>query len=120
MQTAAEMLYCEPDIACFAKLMTGGIIPLAATLASEATFEAFTGDSKVNMHLVRENILAMQIFWVIRQNVGARKVLLPYNTYWQILYSMDTHKSCLQLMQIFVSHYLLPLSFSFLTSDWKV
>ncbi|XP_057787659.1 bifunctional dethiobiotin synthetase/7,8-diamino-pelargonic acid aminotransferase, mitochondrial isoform X2 [Salvia miltiorrhiza] len=46
-ETAAEMLYCEPDIACFAKLMTGGIIPLAATLASEATFEAFTGDSKL-------------------------------------------------------------------------
>lgn len=41
------MLYCEPDIACFAKLMTGGIIPLAATLASDAVFEAFTGDSKV-------------------------------------------------------------------------
>ncbi|KAL1558381.1 Bifunctional dethiobiotin synthetase/7,8-diamino-pelargonic acid aminotransferase, mitochondrial [Salvia divinorum] len=46
-ETAAEMLYCEPDISCFAKLMTGGIIPLAATLASEATFEAFTGDSKL-------------------------------------------------------------------------
>ncbi|KAH6803183.1 adenosylmethionine-8-amino-7-oxononanoate transaminase [Perilla frutescens var. frutescens] len=46
-ETAAEMLYCEPDIACFAKLMTGGIIPLAVTLASEATFEAFTGDSKL-------------------------------------------------------------------------
>lgn len=46
-ETAAEMLYCEPDIACFAKLMTGGIIPLAATLASEATFQAFTGDSKL-------------------------------------------------------------------------
>lgn len=27
--------------------MTGGIIPLAATLASDAVFEAFTGDSKV-------------------------------------------------------------------------
>lgn len=47
IETAAEMLCCEPDIACFAKLMTGGIIPLAATLASEATFEAFTGDSKL-------------------------------------------------------------------------
>ncbi|XP_041990774.1 bifunctional dethiobiotin synthetase/7,8-diamino-pelargonic acid aminotransferase, mitochondrial-like [Salvia splendens] len=46
-ETAAEMLYCEPDISCFAKLMTGGIIPLAATLASEDTFEAFTGDSKL-------------------------------------------------------------------------
>ncbi|KAL0290108.1 UNVERIFIED_CONTAM: Bifunctional dethiobiotin synthetase/7,8-diamino-pelargonic acid aminotransferase, mitochondrial [Sesamum angustifolium] len=47
MQSAAEMLYCQPDIACFAKLMTGGIIPLAVTLASDAVFEAFTGDSKL-------------------------------------------------------------------------
>lgn len=27
--------------------MTGGIVPLAVTLASEAVFEAFVGDSKV-------------------------------------------------------------------------
>ncbi|KAL8488836.1 hypothetical protein ACS0TY_024483 [Phlomoides rotata] len=46
-ESAAEMLYCQPDIACFAKLMTGGIIPLAATLASDDVFEAFTGDSKL-------------------------------------------------------------------------
>ncbi|PIN20538.1 Acetylornithine aminotransferase [Handroanthus impetiginosus] len=46
-ESAAEMLYCQPDIACFAKLMTGGIVPLAATLASHAVFEAFTGDSKL-------------------------------------------------------------------------
>lgn len=43
------MLCCQPDISCFAKLMTGGIIPLAATLATDAVFEAFTGDSKVIM-----------------------------------------------------------------------
>lgn len=48
------MLDCEPDIACFAKLMTGGIIPLAATLASEATFQAFIGDSKVTRHLTEK------------------------------------------------------------------
>ncbi|XP_073278124.1 bifunctional dethiobiotin synthetase/7,8-diamino-pelargonic acid aminotransferase, mitochondrial isoform X1 [Primulina huaijiensis] len=46
-ESAAEMLCCQPDISCFAKLMTGGIIPLAATLASDAVFEAFTGDSKL-------------------------------------------------------------------------
>ncbi|KAK6159136.1 hypothetical protein DH2020_006450 [Rehmannia glutinosa] len=46
-ESAAEMLHCQPDIACYAKLMTGGIIPLAATLASDAVFEAFTGDSKL-------------------------------------------------------------------------
>lgn len=47
MQSAAELLGCLPDIACFGKLMTGGIIPLAATLATETVFNAFRGDSKV-------------------------------------------------------------------------
>ncbi|KAL5549073.1 hypothetical protein UlMin_004304 [Ulmus minor] len=46
-ETAAELLSCVPDIACFAKLMTGGIVPLAATLATEAVFESFIGDSKL-------------------------------------------------------------------------
>lgn len=47
LQSAAELLGCVPDIACFAKLMTGGIIPLAATLATDAVFDSFTADSKV-------------------------------------------------------------------------
>ncbi|KAL3841028.1 hypothetical protein ACJIZ3_025619 [Penstemon smallii] len=46
-ESAAEMIHCQPDIACYAKLMTGGVIPLAATLASDDVFEAFTGDSKL-------------------------------------------------------------------------
>ncbi|KAM7477033.1 hypothetical protein LguiB_024276 [Lonicera macranthoides] len=47
VESAAELVCCEPDIACFAKLMTGGIIPLAATLATDAVFDAFVGDSKL-------------------------------------------------------------------------
>ena len=47
MQSAAELLGCVPDIACYAKLLTGGVVPLAVTLASESIFEAFSGDSKV-------------------------------------------------------------------------
>ncbi|KAG0478247.1 hypothetical protein HPP92_012966 [Vanilla planifolia] len=46
-ESAAELLDCLPDVACFAKLMTGGIIPLAATLATEAVFDTFKGDSKL-------------------------------------------------------------------------
>ncbi|KAL2504959.1 Bifunctional dethiobiotin synthetase/7 [Abeliophyllum distichum] len=49
LQTApsAELLCCQPDISCFAKLITGGIIPLTTTLASDAVFKAFVGDSKL-------------------------------------------------------------------------
>ncbi|KAK9275394.1 hypothetical protein L1049_022658 [Liquidambar formosana] len=46
-ETAAELLCCLPDIACFGKLMTGGIIPLSATLATDAVFDAFIADSKL-------------------------------------------------------------------------
>ncbi|GMP36461.1 hypothetical protein CsSME_00008577 [Camellia sinensis var. sinensis] len=47
VESAAELLCCQPDIACFAKLMTGGIVPLAATLATDAVFDAFVEDSKM-------------------------------------------------------------------------
>uniref|UniRef100_A0A0D3GXX9 Adenosylmethionine-8-amino-7-oxononanoate aminotransferase n=1 Tax=Oryza barthii TaxID=65489 RepID=A0A0D3GXX9_9ORYZ len=45
--SASELLGCFPDISCYAKLMTGGIVPLAATLATEPIFEAFRSDSKL-------------------------------------------------------------------------
>ncbi|KAE8711275.1 Bifunctional dethiobiotin synthetase/7,8-diamino-pelargonic acid aminotransferase [Hibiscus syriacus] len=47
VEAAAELLGCVPDIACFAKLMTGGIISLATTLATDAVFDSFTADSKL-------------------------------------------------------------------------
>uniref|UniRef100_A0A0E0I944 Dethiobiotin synthase n=1 Tax=Oryza nivara TaxID=4536 RepID=A0A0E0I944_ORYNI len=46
-ESASELLGCFPDISCYAKLMTGGIVPLAATLATEPIFEAFRSDSKL-------------------------------------------------------------------------
>eukprot|EP00879_Flechtneria_rotunda_P032520 GHRR01035738.1.p1 GENE.GHRR01035738.1~~GHRR01035738.1.p1 ORF type:complete len:302 (+),score=128.63 GHRR01035738.1:254-1159(+) len=45
--TAGQLLHQEPDIACYAKLLTGGVAPLAVTLATEAVFNAFKGPSKV-------------------------------------------------------------------------
>ncbi|KAA0041161.1 bifunctional dethiobiotin synthetase/7,8-diamino-pelargonic acid aminotransferase [Cucumis melo var. makuwa] len=50
LQTVAKLLHCMPDIACFTKLMTGGIIPLSATLALNSVFESFIGDSKALLH----------------------------------------------------------------------
>uniref|UniRef100_A0A0E0LSU0 Bifunctional dethiobiotin synthetase/7,8-diamino-pelargonic acid aminotransferase, mitochondrial n=1 Tax=Oryza punctata TaxID=4537 RepID=A0A0E0LSU0_ORYPU len=47
VESASELLGCLPDISCYAKLMTGGIVPLAATLATEPIFEAFRSDSKL-------------------------------------------------------------------------
>lgn len=36
----------KPDIACYGKLLTGGVLPLAVTLASGEVFEAFLGNSR--------------------------------------------------------------------------
>ncbi|WZZ61223.1 hypothetical protein YC2023_061330 [Brassica napus] len=47
VETPAELLGCKPDIACYAKLMTGGMIPLAVTLATDALFDSFSGDPKL-------------------------------------------------------------------------
>lgn len=47
VESASELLGCLPDVACYAKLMTGGIVPLAATLTTEAVFDAFKSDSKL-------------------------------------------------------------------------
>lgn len=41
------MLGFQPDVACYAKLLTGGTVPLAATIATEEVFRVFDGPSKV-------------------------------------------------------------------------
>ena len=45
---ASHLLGVQPDVACYAKLLTGGTVPLAATLASEAVFDAFRGAAKTD------------------------------------------------------------------------
>lgn len=48
---ASEQLATEPDLMCLGKGLTNGYLPLAVTLATEAVFEAFTGDhSKTFFH----------------------------------------------------------------------
>lgn len=45
-RSAAEVLLVEPDIACYSKALTGGLVPLAVTLASDHVFDAFFSESK--------------------------------------------------------------------------
>jgi dethiobiotin synthetase/adenosylmethionine--8-amino-7-oxononanoate aminotransferase len=46
--TASSFLATKPDIACYAKILTGGLLPLSITLASDAVFQAFWSESKVD------------------------------------------------------------------------
>ena len=43
---ASSLLNIKPDVGCYAKLLTGGVVPMALTLASEEVFQAFGGGSK--------------------------------------------------------------------------
>lgn len=44
--SAADFLGTDPDIVVNAKLLTGGLLPLCTTTASEAIFQAFLSDDK--------------------------------------------------------------------------
>lgn len=46
--SASAMLGVKPDIACYAKVLTGGLVPMAVTLASEPVFDAFRSPRKVD------------------------------------------------------------------------
>ena len=46
-RTGGELAGIRPDIACYAKILTAGALPMAVTLATEDVFAAFDGTSKV-------------------------------------------------------------------------
>lgn len=46
--TASSILSHTPDISVYAKILTGGLLPLSATLASKSIFDAFLSDKKVD------------------------------------------------------------------------
>ncbi|RSH95605.1 hypothetical protein EHS25_000697 [Saitozyma podzolica] len=46
--SASTVLSQTPDIAAYAKILTGGLLPLSTTLASTSIFDAFLSDRKVD------------------------------------------------------------------------
>lgn len=48
MESTTEVLGVKPDISVNAKILTGGLVPLAVTLASESIFQAFYGEDKAD------------------------------------------------------------------------
>jgi bifunctional dethiobiotin synthetase / adenosylmethionine---8-amino-7-oxononanoate aminotransferase len=46
VSSCREIIGANPDIAAYAKLLTGGIVPMSVTLATEDVFQSFLGDSK--------------------------------------------------------------------------
>ena len=48
MESTTRVLGVHPDISVHAKILTGGLVPLAVTLASAPIFDAFRGDDKAD------------------------------------------------------------------------
>ena len=48
MESTTSVLGVRPDISVNAKILTGGLLPLAVTLASESIFNAFYGEDKAD------------------------------------------------------------------------
>jgi dethiobiotin synthetase/adenosylmethionine--8-amino-7-oxononanoate aminotransferase len=46
VSSCREIIQSDPDIAAYAKLLTGGLVPMSVTLTTEEVFETFLGDSK--------------------------------------------------------------------------
>lgn len=46
--TAAQLLQVYPDISVHAKILTGGILPMSVTLASESIYNSFLSDNKAD------------------------------------------------------------------------
>ncbi|CZR61489.1 related to onanonoxo-7-onima-8-eninoihtemlysoneda [Phialocephala subalpina] len=46
--SSSSFIKTHPDISVHAKLLTGGLVPLCATLASESIYEAFLGNEKAD------------------------------------------------------------------------
>ena len=47
-ESCIPVLGVEPDIAVYAKTLTGGLVPLSVTLANNSIFEAFLSDNKAD------------------------------------------------------------------------
>ena len=48
VESTGSLLGVHPDISVYAKVLTGGLVPLAVTLASSSIFEAFLSDKKAD------------------------------------------------------------------------
>ncbi|OCH90327.1 onanonoxo-7-onima-8-eninoihtemlysoneda [Obba rivulosa] len=48
LQSTGPLLGVHPDISVNAKILTGGLVPLAVTMASDSIFQAFYSDKKVD------------------------------------------------------------------------
>jgi dethiobiotin synthetase/adenosylmethionine--8-amino-7-oxononanoate aminotransferase len=92
VESGRDLLGVNPDIACYAKLLTGGVVPLAVTLASEEIFDTFYDDGKGEALLHGHSFTAHPIgcaaaltsldMYSIMNNAGDEVESSATRTYW--------------------------------------
>jgi dethiobiotin synthetase/adenosylmethionine--8-amino-7-oxononanoate aminotransferase len=50
VQSCREILKVDPDVATYSRLLTGGLLPMTVTLATEEIFKAFSGEAEELLH----------------------------------------------------------------------
>ncbi|KAF8978198.1 hypothetical protein BGZ46_006736 [Entomortierella lignicola] len=86
-KSAADMLQVNPDIAAYAKLLTGGLISLATTLSSDSIFNNFLSETKTDALLHGHSYTAHPIGCAVA------------NTSLQIYREMESHGDADQARQ---------------------
>ncbi|KAF9204845.1 hypothetical protein BGZ49_004800 [Haplosporangium sp. Z 27] len=86
-KSAADMLQVNPDIASYAKLLTGGLISLATTLSSDSIFNNFLSETKTDALLHGHSYTAHPIGCAVA------------NTSLQIYREMESHGDADQARQ---------------------
>lgn len=75
--SAASFLQAHPDISVHAKLLTGGLLPLCCTLASQNIYESFISDSKTEALLHGHSYTAHPIGCHVANN--SLKLLMDFD-----------------------------------------
>ncbi|RHZ46982.1 hypothetical protein Glove_600g6 [Diversispora epigaea] len=82
--SGADILGVNPDIAAYAKLLTGGLLPLATTLSSESIFNNFLGDTKIDSLLHGHSYTAHPIgCMVANKSIEEYELMKDKNKNWK-------------------------------------
>jgi len=92
VKSCREILDVDPDIASYAKLLTGGLVPLSVTLATEDVFSTFLGDQKGEALLHGHSYTANPI--------GCVSALHALDAYHEVLGSNSDQSSSLLLSSL--------------------
>lgn len=75
---AADVLGVYPDIACYSKSLTGGLVPLGTTLVTNEAFDCFSGNDKAQALLHGHSFTGYPIGCA----VAAKAITIMENTTW--------------------------------------